>query len=65
MRPIKILLADDHDLVRAGIERMLADIADMTVIGQATTGEEAVSMSRELQPDVVLMDIRMPGNRRA
>jgi len=44
-----------------GIERMLADIADMTVIGQATTGEEAVSMSRELQPDVVLMDIRMPG----
>ena len=61
MATIEILLADDHDLVRAGIGRMLEDIPDMAVIGQATSGEEAVSMCRELQPDVVLMDIRMPG----
>jgi two-component system invasion response regulator UvrY len=61
MAAIEILLADDHDLVRAGIGRMLADIPDMIVVGHATSGEEAVSMCRELQPDVVLMDIRMPG----
>jgi len=61
MAVIKILLADDHDLVRAGVGRMLDDVADMTVIGHATSGEEAVLRSRELQPDLVLMDIRMPG----
>lgn len=61
MAVIEILLADDHDLVRAGIGRMLDDVADMKVVGQATSGEEAVSMCRLLQPDVVLMDIRMPG----
>lgn len=58
---IRILLADDHDLVRNGIGRLLADIADMTVIGHATSGEEAVQLCREQTPDVVLMDIRMPG----
>ena len=61
MAVIKILLADDHDLVRAGIGRMLADVADMNVVGQATSGEQAVLLCRDLQPDVVLMDIRMPG----
>jgi DNA-binding NarL/FixJ family response regulator len=55
------LLADDHDLVRTGIERLLGDIGDMSVVGHAISGEEAVLRSRELQPDVVLMDIRMPG----
>ncbi|HEY3697883.1 MAG TPA: UvrY/SirA/GacA family response regulator transcription factor [Spongiibacteraceae bacterium] len=58
---IRILLADDHDLVRNGIGRMLADIDDMAVIGHAISGEEAVQQCRELQPDVVLMDVRMPG----
>jgi DNA-binding NarL/FixJ family response regulator len=58
---IRILLADDHDLVRNGIGRLLADIADLTVIGHATSGEEAVQICREQRPDVVLMDIRMPG----
>lgn len=58
---IRILLADDHDLVRTGIERLLADVHDMSVIGHATSGEEAVQRSRELKPDVVLMDVRMPG----
>lgn len=58
---IRILLADDHDLVRTGIDRLLADIGDMTVVGHAMSGEEAVLRCRELQPDVVLMDVRMPG----
>lgn len=61
MAIIKILLADDHDLVRAGIGRMLDDVADMTVVGQVTSGEGAIALCSELQPDVVLMDIRMPG----
>ena len=54
-------MADDHDLVRTGIERLLADVDDMTVIGHAVSGEEAVQRCRELQPDLVLMDVRMPG----
>lgn len=58
---IRILLADDHDLVRTGIGRMLADIADMSVVGEATSGEEAVELCRQLTPDVVLMDVKMPG----
>lgn len=58
---IKILLADDHDLVRNGIGRLLSDIDDMAVIGHATSGEQAVLLCRDLQPDVVLMDVRMPG----
>jgi DNA-binding NarL/FixJ family response regulator len=58
---IKILLADDHDLVRNGIGRLLADVDDFSVIGHATSGEQAVLLCRELQPDVVLMDVRMPG----
>jgi DNA-binding NarL/FixJ family response regulator len=58
---ITILLADDHDLVRTGIRRMLADVHDMEVVGEATSGEEALRLCREFRPDVVLMDIRMPG----
>jgi DNA-binding NarL/FixJ family response regulator len=54
-------LADDHDLVRKGIARLLADVGDMSVVAHATSGEEAVLRCRELQPDVVLMDVRMPG----
>lgn len=61
MAVIEILLADDHDLVRAGIGRMIDDVPDMKVVGQATSGEEAVALCRELRPHVVLMDIRMPG----
>lgn len=58
---IKVLVVDDHDLVRTGISRMLADIHDLNVVGQACSGEDAISRTRELKPDVVLMDIRMPG----
>lgn len=58
---IKILVADDHDLVRMGIVRMLADVDGFEVIGEAKTGEEAVALARKNCPDVVLMDVKMPG----
>ncbi len=57
----KILVVDDHDLVRMGIVRMLSDVAGFEVVGDAKSGEEAVSRARELLPDVVLMDVKMPG----
>ncbi len=58
---IRVLVVDDHDLVRTGITRMLADINGLQVVGQADSGEEALKKARELKPDVVLMDVRMPG----
>ena len=58
---IRVLVVDDHDLVRTGISRMLADIDGLQVIGQADSGQAAIKKSRELKPDVVLMDIKMPG----
>ena len=58
---IKVLVVDDHDLVRTGITRMLGDQEGIRVVGQADCGEEAVRLARELSPDVVLMDIKMPG----
>lgn len=57
----KILVADDHDLVRMGIMRMLADVEGFEVVGEAKSGEEAVSKARLLPLDVILMDVRMPG----
>jgi DNA-binding NarL/FixJ family response regulator len=58
---IKVLVVDDHDLVRTGISRMLADVDNITVVAQACSGEEAVGYCRQYKPDVVLMDVRMPG----
>lgn len=58
---ITVLLVDDHDLVRAGIKSLLADVGDIKVIGEAASGEEAVRIAREKHPNVVLMDVRMPG----
>ncbi len=58
---IKVLVVDDHDLVRTGITRMLADIDGLQVVGQADSGEESLKKARELKPDVVLMDVKMPG----
>ncbi|MDH4569153.1 two-component system response regulator UvrY [Pseudomonas sp. BN414] len=58
---IRVLVVDDHDLVRTGITRMLADIDGLQVVGQADSGEEALKKARELKPDVVLMDVKMPG----
>ncbi len=58
---VKILVVDDHDLVRMGIVRMLADVSNFEVVGEAKSGEEALSQARTLTPDVVLMDVKMPG----
>jgi len=58
---IKILVVDDHTLVRTGVKRILDDISGFKVVGEAQTGEEAIQLARELSPNVVLMDIKMPG----
>ncbi|BDT92547.1 DNA-binding response regulator [Nocardia sputorum] len=58
--PIKVLLADDERLVRSGFKVLLDLEDDITVVGEATTGAEAVELARATRPDVVLMDIRMP-----
>lgn len=58
---IKVLLVDDHELVRMGIKRLLQDASGIKVIGEASSGEEAKIKARELSPDVVIMDINMPG----
>ncbi len=59
--PIRILLADDHVLVRAGIKALLDRLSGFEVIGEANDGREAINLVDQLQPDVVLMDIAMPG----
>jgi two-component system invasion response regulator UvrY len=56
-----VVVVDDHDLIRVGICRLLTDVPDITVVGQAGSGEEAISLVKDLSPDIVFMDIRMPG----
>jgi DNA-binding NarL/FixJ family response regulator len=58
---IRVLLVDDEDLIRAGLELILSAEEDLTVVGQAGTGAEAVQVAAGCRPDVVLLDIRMPG----
>lgn len=58
---IKVLLVDDHELVRIGIRRLLQDINGIKVVGEAHTGEDAIRLAKDLIPDVVLMDVQMPG----
>lgn len=58
---IRLLVVDDHPVVRAGIVGLLAGEADLDVVGEAADGAEAVTAAAELEPDVVLMDLRMPG----
>jgi two-component system response regulator NreC len=58
--PIRLLLVDDQDIVRAGLRSLLERHPDMEVVGEAASGREAIALAQELQPDVVLMDITMP-----
>jgi len=60
-KKIKVLLADDHPVVRKGIEGCLARFPTMEVVGEATTGEQTLELAKELNPDVVLLDLNMPG----
>jgi len=57
---IRLLISDDHPVVRAGLRGMLSGEPDFEVVGEATNGKEAVALTGELNPDVVLMDLRMP-----
>ena len=61
MNPIRVLIADDHPLFRDGMHGLLDSVEDTEVVGEAATGEEAVGLASEVQPDVILMDIKMPG----
>ncbi len=59
--PIRVLIADDHPLFRSGMRALLAADPDTKLAGEATTGEEVTALAAELQPDIVLMDLHMPG----
>ena len=61
MGPIRVLIADDHPLFRDGMHGLLDSEADTEVVGEAKTGEEAVELAEVLRPDVILMDLKMPG----
>jgi two-component system, NarL family, response regulator NreC len=60
-KPIRVLIADDHAIVRSGVRMLLEVEPDFTVVGEAEDGGQAIALTEELQPDVVLMDIAMPG----
>jgi DNA-binding NarL/FixJ family response regulator len=61
MDNIRILIADDHPLFRDGMHGLLDSVPDTEVVGEAATGDEAIALAASLQPDVILMDIKMPG----
>jgi NarL family two-component system response regulator LiaR len=58
---IRVLVADDHPLVREGLRSFLSTVDDIDVVGEASDGREAIAMAGELEPDVVMMDLAMPG----
>lgn len=60
MKPIRVLLAEDHSVVREGLRLLLNTQSDIRVVGEAASGREAVTLARELQPDVAVVDIAMP-----
>jgi NarL family two-component system response regulator LiaR len=59
--PIRVLLVDDHPIVRDGIRSLLATEGDIQVVGEAANGRDGITMAEQLQPDVILMDLVMPG----
>jgi DNA-binding NarL/FixJ family response regulator len=61
MERIRVLIADDHPLFRDGVRTLLQSVPDTEVVGEAATGEEAIAQAAALQPDVILMDLHMPG----
>ena len=61
MAPLRVLIADDHPLFRKGMRALLATRPEFDVVGEAATGSEAVALAETLQPEVILMDLQMPG----
>jgi len=61
MSNVRVLIADDHPVFRFGIHALLEATHDMTVVGEATSGDEVIAFAEELHPDIILMDVRMPG----
>ena len=61
MDPVRLLVVDDHEVARRGIRYVLADKPGMEIIGEVANGEEAITMIRRLHPDIVLLDISLPG----
>jgi len=60
MEPVRILVVDDHILLRDGIRTLISSVTDLELVGEASNGREAISASADMQPDVVLMDVKMP-----
>ena len=60
MTPIRLMLVDDQEIVRAGLPSLLERVPDIEVVGESSEGERAVKLAAELQPDVVLMDVSLP-----
>ena len=60
MEPIRIIIADDQTITRSGLRNLLAECAEFEIVGEAQNGVEAVEMAAVLQPDAILMDLRMP-----
>jgi len=61
MQKIRVLIVDDHPVFRFGLHSLLISLPDIEVVGEVTNGEDAISQTEELQPDIILMDINMPG----
>jgi NarL family two-component system response regulator LiaR len=59
--PIRVLMVDDHDIVREGVEALLSEMEDIELVGQAKSGDQGIALAKDLQPDVVLMDLVMRG----
>ncbi|MGG1675402.1 response regulator [Neobacillus sp. NRS-1170] len=61
MKKLKVLIADDHPLFRHGVKTLFLTTSELEIVGEATSGEEAIELAQSLEPDIILMDLRMPG----